>query len=306
MTTAVAPVVPVVPAVPVMPVASQSVPASAGWKSYMGAHGKSFAFSSAFMPAADRTRIAGVYAWCRYTDDLVDVATAEGAERRLDEWRALSQDAYDGHVTGIELLDTVMPAANAAGVPFRYPGELIEGMRMDLRHVPFATMDELQLYLWRAAGTVGLWLATMYGVRDPWALERAALLGQAMQLTNIIRDVGEDLDRGRSYVPVEMLHAHGLTLDDLVEARRTRRPLGAEWRALVEELIAIAERDYALGREALFVLPPGFRRAVAVASHVYAGIHDAVRRAGHQTLHVRAVTSPADKFLLAVKALGAA
>lgn len=289
-----------------LPAALVAAPASAGWKRYMDTHGRSFAFASAFMPAADRARIAGVYAWCRYTDDLVDVSAAEGAEVRLDRWLALSREAYDGRTTGVELLDTVMPAARAAGVPFRFPAELIEGMRMDLRHEPFATMDDLRLYLWRAAGTVGLWLATMYGIRDPWALERAALLGQAMQLTNIIRDVGEDLDRGRSYVPVDMLRAHGLTLDDLVGARRAGRPLGTEWCALVEELIAVAERDYALGREALFVLPPGFRRAVAVASHVYAGIHEAVRRAGHQTLHVRAITSPADKFLLAMKALGTA
>lgn len=283
---------------------ARAVPAAVGWKQYMGAHGKSFAFASAFMPPSARQGIAGIYAWCRYTDDLVDVPVAGVAEEALDTWLALSRQAYDGRVTGVELLDRVMPAARASGVSFHYPAELIEGMRMDLHHRPYEDLEALQLYLWRAAGTVGLWLAGMHGVRDPWALERAAMLGQAMQLTNIIRDVGEDLDRGRLYIPLTLLHAHGFTARDLFLARRTGRDLGPAWVTLVEHLMALAERDYSIAREALFTLPPGFRRAAAVASHVYEGIHDAVRRAQYRTLHVRAMTSATDKLLLACKAIG--
>lgn len=281
----------------------ESPPSATGWHSYMGRHGQSFAFATRFLPAAERARIAGIYAWCRYTDDLVDVADARGAHERLDRWHALSRDAYAGNVTGVELLDDVMPAARRAGVPFRYPAELVEGMRMDLRHRPYATMHELRTYLWRAAGTVGLWLAESYGVRDPWALERAALLGEAMQLTNIIRDVGEDLDRGRLYVPLEVMEAYGLDREMLIAARRMGLPLGKPWCSMIEELIGIADRDYGKAREALFALPPGFRRAAAIASHVYAGIHDAVRRIDHQTLHRRASTSRAEKVALALRAV---
>jgi phytoene synthase len=280
-------------------------PRASGWNGYMGRHGQSFTFASAFMPSAERRRISAIYAWCRYTDDLVDVPQGRTAAACLDEWLELSRAAYDGDITGIELLDDVMPLARRDGVSFSRPAELIEGMRMDLRHDDYADMDALRVYLWRAAGTVGLWLAESYGVRDPWALERAAQLGEAMQLTNIIRDVGEDLDRGRLYLPLDRLAAHGLTPAMLVEARRTGMPLGAAWCNLVEELIGVAERDYAEAREALSVLPAGFRQAASVASLVYAGIHDAVRRIGHQTLHQRAVTSRADKIALALRAVSA-
>lgn len=278
-------------------------PAADGWRGYLGLHGRSFAFASAFMPAEERGRIAGIYAWCRYTDDLVDVHAAVDPADRLDAWLALSRAAYDGERTGIELLDAVMPGLRAAGVPFTYPAELIAGMRMDLRHRHFASMAELRLYTWRAAGTVGLWLAEMHGVRDAWALERAALLGQAMQMTNILRDVGEDLDRGRLYLPLDRLAAHGLQPAELIAARRDGRRLGERWSALLEELMGETERDYASARAALGVLPPGFRRAAAVASHVYAGIHDAIRRIGYDTLRQRAATSAPEKLMLALRAL---
>ena len=282
-----------------------AIPRQGGWRGYLGHHGRSFAFASAFMPGEERSRIAGVYAWCRYTDDLVDVGPLDRAEERLDAWLELSRAAYDGEVTGVTLLDEIMPAARDAGVPFAYPAELVAGMRMDLRHRDYASMAELRLYTWRAAGTVGLWLAEMYGVRDEWALERAALLGQAMQLTNIIRDVGEDLDRGRVYLPLDRLHAHGLSVRALHAARRARRTPGAGWASLIEELIEVAEREYATARAALHVLPASFRRAAAVASHVYAGIHDAVRRLDYDTLSARASTTAPEKLVLALRALRA-
>lgn len=281
----------------------RGAPASQGWKGYLGLHGRSFAFASAFMPPEDRARIAGIYAWCRYTDDLVDVHAAVDPAERLDAWLESSRTAYHGNITGVELLDAVMPGVREAGVPFTYPAELVAGMRMDLRHRHFETMAELRLYTWRAAGTVGLWLAEMYGVRDAWALERAALLGQAMQMTNIIRDVGEDLDRGRLYLPLDRLAAHGLEAADLMAARRDGVALGDRWRDLLEELMAETERDYANAREALGALPAGFRRAAAVASHVYAGIHEAVRRIGYDTLRRRAATSAPEKLMLALRAL---
>ncbi|MBA3889226.1 MAG: phytoene/squalene synthase family protein [Gemmatimonadaceae bacterium] len=278
-------------------------PRASGWAGYMGRHGQSFAFASAFMPASERKRISAIYAWCRYTDDLVDIPQGRSAETYLDGWLALSRAAYDGRATGIELLDDVMPLARRDGVSFRYPAELIEGMRMDLRHEPYEDLAALRIYLWRAAGTVGLWLAESYGIRDAWALERAAQLGQAMQLTNIIRDVGEDLDRGRLYLPLDRIAAYGLTPAMLVEARRTGTPLGAGWCALIEELIAVAEHDYAEARDALHLLPAGFRQAASVASLVYAGIHGAVRRIGHQTLLERAATTRAEKIALAFRAV---
>lgn len=273
------------------------------WIHYLGHHGRSFRFATSFMPAAERERVAAVYAWCRYTDDVVDRACTTDVDARLDEWLGTSRAAYEGEKTGIDLADQVMAYTREAGVPFTYPAELIAGMRMDLRHRPYNDLRELQLYTWRAAGTVGLWLAELYGVREAWAIDRAAGLGQAMQLTNIIRDVGEDLGRGRLYLPLDRLHAHGLSRVQLEHARETGEPLGDGWLSLLEELMGIAERDYDLATEALPELPVAFRRAVTVAGAVYGGIHDAVRRIDYDTLRRRAVTTKRDKVALGARAL---
>ena len=278
-------------------------PLPSEWASYLGRHGRSFRYATTFMPPGDRDQVAAVYAWCRYTDDLVDHADADGTDLRLDDWLAASRAAHDGVVTGIPLLDDVMGRTRDAGVPFTYAGELIAGMRMDLRHRPYATLAELGLYTWRAAGTVGLWMAELYGVREQWATKRAAALGQAMQLTNILRDVGEDLSRGRLYLPLDRLAAHGLSPERLVAARANGEPLGDGWPSLLEELMALAERDYERAAEAFPELPPGFRRAATVASAVYAGIHDAIRRIGYDTLNRRAVTTKRDKVVLSARAL---
>ena len=280
-------------------------PGARHWMHYFGEHGRSFRFAAMLLPKAERSRIATIYTWCRYTDDLVD-RSAEGVdecERRLEEWLVASRAAYDGRHTGVPIIDRAMQLARESDVPFTYPAELIAAMRMDLYHRPYETLDALQLYTWRAAGVVGLWLATTYGVREPACLERAAALGQAMQLTNIIRDIGEDLRRGRLYVPLSLLRAHALDVTQLESAAAGRAQLDHRWVALLEELMAVAERDYAFAAEAFPVLPPAFRRTVAVASAVYRGIHDAVRRLDYRTLNRRAATTLADKVALGARAL---
>ena len=273
------------------------------WAGYLGKHGRSFRFATSFMPPAERGQVAAVYAWCRYTDDLVDHGDADGTDLRLDDWLAASRAAHEGAITGIPLLDDVMRRTREAGVSFTYAGELIAGMRMDLRHRPYASLAELGLYTWRAAGTVGLWMAELYGVREEWATRRAAALGQAMQLTNILRDVGEDLARGRLYLPLDRLAAHGLSTERLIAARTNGERLGEGWPSLLEELMALAERDYERATEAFPELPPAFRRAATVASAVYAGIHDAIRRIDYDTLNKRAVTTKRDKVVLSARAL---
>jgi 15-cis-phytoene synthase len=286
-----------------MIVAAEEPPAPREWRGYMQRHGRSFSFAAAFMSPSERARVSAVYAWCRYTDDIVDHASDAAVATRLDDWLERSRAAYDGESTGIALLDRVMTMARQAEVPFTYPAELIAGMRMDLRHQPYESLRDLKLYRWRVAGTVGVWLTELYGVREPWVLERAAMLGEAMQLTNIIRDVGEDLSRGRLYLPLELMRAHGISEGSLRRARSGDGSPGDGWPALVEELIAIAERDYAHAMAALPALPRSFRRTVTIAASVYAGIHEAVRRIGYDTLRRRATTSSVEKLALAARAL---
>jgi 15-cis-phytoene synthase len=272
--------------------------------SYMASNSRSFHFAAAFMRRPERERTARVYAWCRFVDDLADAAGDPAvAEARLDAWIERSHAAYNGQPSGITLIDQVMGEMAERGVPFTYASHLAQGVRSDLRFVAHRDLDELLVYAYRVAGVVGQWLSELHGVRDPWMLERAAALGQAMQLTNIVRDVGEDWDHGRMYIPSVLLERHGLSASDIGALRHGLRPLDDDYRNLLEELMSVASREYVAAREAIPHLPGGFRRAVAVAAAVYEGIHDAVRRNDYDNLRRRAVTTTARKVVRAAAAL---
>lgn len=288
-------------------------PPAREWPAYLRAHGRSFSFAARLLPAAERQRIAAVYAFCRYTDDLVDRAELPSDEARvaeLDEWLAAARAAYAGASTGIELVDEVIGAMGRAQIPFGYVEELVAGMGMDLRRERYETLDDLAVYTQRVAGVVGLWLTELSGVHDPHVLAHAAQLGRAMQLTNILRDVGEDLAAGRVYLPAALLAERSLTIENLEELARAnagrpsaRGATSAAYEDLLETLIDVAERDYRDAFAAIPLLPEYFQRTVAVAAAVYRGIHDELRRLGARSLHVRARTSASRKVLLAAAAL---
>lgn len=288
-------------------VAAVDLPALAGLadpQAYLAHHSRSFRLAAALLPRAERARVVRVYAWCRYTDNLVDddVSTAV-AERRLDRWLACSRDAYEGRDSGVALVNDVMREMAERGIPFEYAHDLVRAMQTDLRHAPYEDLLALRVYTYRAAGVVGRWLTELHGVRDPWMLDRATALGRAMQLTNILRDVGEDLERGRIYLPVTELHRHGVSVEDIAAFARGGRSIDAGYCALIEDLMTVADHDYELADEAIPMLPREFRRAAAVASRVYRGIHDAIRRNGYDNVRRRAFTTFPRKTVLAIGAL---
>ncbi|HEU0012381.1 MAG TPA: phytoene/squalene synthase family protein, partial [Longimicrobium sp.] len=282
------------------------VPGAAEWPAYFARNSRSFRFAARFLPAAEAERVARVYAYCRVTDDLVD-RPVDGAapwlERVLDEWVELSRRAYEGRATGLDLLDRAMGEMASAGVPFRYAAELAEGMRMDLRRQAYADTGELRTYTYRVASVVGLWLTELSGVHDPPTLRRAAAMGHAMQLTNILRDVGEDRRAGRLYLPADRLRAHGVTVEEIDRTLAGAAPVSTRYAALVAELMRGAEAEYALGFAAIPRLPRWFQAPVAVAAHVYRAIHGSIRRNGCDNLRLRARTGPAVKALAAVQAM---
>ena len=271
---------------------------------YLARHSRSFRFAASLMARGDRARIARVYAWCRYTDNLVDDdVSAVLAARRLERWLGRSREAYEGRDSGIELVNRVMGEMAEHDISFTYPRDLVRAMRTDLDFSPYADLDALRVYTYRAAGVVGRWLTELHGVREAWMLDRATALGRAMQLTNILRDVGEDLERGRMYLPVTELSRHGLGVADVDAMRRGVRPVDARYRALIEDLMAVADADYQLAAEAIRRLPREFRRAAAVASEIYQGIHRAIRRNGYDNVRRRAYTTQSRKAVLAAGAL---
>ena len=201
------------------------------------------------------------------------------------------------------LVNRVMGEMAEREIPFSYAHDLVRAMRADLHFTPYADLDALGVYTYRAAGVVGRWLTELHGVRDTWMLERATALGQAMQLTNILRDVGEDLERGRMYLPVSEMQRCGVSWEDIDAMRRGEGRPGEPYRALMETLVSIADADYDLADEAIPRLPSEFKRAAAVASAVYRGIHGALRRNGYDNVRRRAYTSRSRKMMLAGAAL---
>jgi hypothetical protein len=145
-------------------------------------------------------------------------------------------------------------------------------------------------------------MTELFGIRDPWLLDRAAALGHAMQLTNIVRDVGEDLRAGRVYLPAAWLKAHGLDRSKL-EWMMSAGVILPEYARLVEFILRAAEAEYDFAAPAIRRLPGFFGRPVAVAAGVYRGIHEAVRQNGYDNLTRRARTGPVTKLRLAVSAL---
>lgn len=273
---------------------------------YFARHAKTFRFASRLFPKNALRSVAGVYAFCRFTDNLVDEAreiSHDALTHRLDAWGALARQAYDGPATGIPLLDQVMAEMRSQSVPFRYVDDLLAGVRMDLKPRSYADLQELREYSYRVASVVGGWLTELFGIHDPWVLERAYALGHAMQLTNILRDVGEDLRMGRLYLPRDRMIHHGVDQGFLEAKAYHGAPVFPGYRSLMEELMAEADADYQRAFSSIPHLPSFFQGPVAVAAAAYQGIHEEIRRNGYDNLNRRARTSLLRKIRLGFRAL---
>jgi 15-cis-phytoene synthase len=287
-------------------VALAEKPGSTDPLAYLAEHSRSFRFAARFLPRQEAGPIAEVYAFCRFTDDLVDRAPASSQgelEARLDQWESLVRLAHSGAPTGLPILDRSIGRMGSLGIPVVYAIDLIGGMRMDVRPRQFESMADLETYTYRVAGVVGKWLTEMSGVRNPWVLARAADLGHAMQITNIVRDVGEDWARGRLYLPLDAMNRHGLDPRDLERASEWKGVPPQNYRNLMEELMQGAEKRYRAALDGIPSLPGYFRRSVLVAAFAYQRIHTVLRRNGYDNFGKRAFSSPWDKFRVGVKAL---
>ena len=291
-----------------------SLGAPSEWGRFFARNSRSFSFAAILFPPEERRLVRDIYTFCRFTDDLVDEAAPQAGRgdrgrlhETLDVWTEIAHSAYRGRLTGIPLADVVMGETAKRRIPFALVSELIEGVRMDVEPRSYRSMDDLRRYTHRVASVVGAWLTQAFGVRDPWVLERAHDLGHAMQLTNIVRDVGEDLAMGRVYLPADRMALHGVTAESLAALKARMKggaPVDPGYVALLEELMAAADSAYAAAYRGMPSLPAFFRRPVAIAAQVYRGIHDKVRANGHDNLNRRAYTTLREKVVLAKRGLG--
>jgi phytoene synthase len=280
------------------PLDARAVAASRG---VLALKSKSFSLASLFLPADRRADVAVVYAFCRHVDDAIDLAPIERRPNALADLRVAIDAIYAGRATGVSAFDAFAVVARTRGIPRLYVDALVDGMAMDVARVRYETLDSLLLYAHRVAGVVGLLLCHVLGVSSDRALPNATHLGLAMQLTNICRDVAEDLVDGRIYLPRALL---GIDLDltlgrDPARDEPTRDAVSRAVRALLDE----ADRLYRSADLGIVALP--FRSALAIraARYVYAAIGTELRRRGGDPFLGRAVVSRSKKLWLVVRAI---
>jgi phytoene synthase len=264
-------------------------------------HSKSFALASRLLAPDARGEAVVLYHWCRRADDLVDLPQGDprAAVAQLNaELDLLYSDEIPTDIT----LAAMQQVVRRRAIPRTYPAELLEGMRMDTETTFYENTDELMLYCYRVAGTVGLMMSHVLGVSDDAALRHAAHLGMAMQLTNIARDVREDWDRGRLYLPLDLVRRHaGEDLRPYLGG-----PLPARFRAplarVVREVLDTADGLYRSGDLGLRYLSRRSALAVRTARYVYAGIGGRIARKQFDVFAGRAYVPRLRKLYLAAGA----
>jgi phytoene synthase len=260
------------------------------------ASGSSFYYSFLFLPPERRRAITALYAYCREVDDVVDECTDAGVARtKLAWWRDEVGKLYAGNPQH-PVAKALAPAIAACDIEQQHMLELIDGMAMDLDYNRYPDFDTLKVYCHRVAGVVGLMSASIFGYADKKTLDYAAELGLAFQLTNIIRDVGEDARRNRIYLPLDELEKFGVVESDIQAARETesfQKLMGFQ----IER--ALAHYDNAFAK-----LPTGDRKPQfpgIIMAGIYRTLLEEIRDDGCHVLKQRTSLTPIRKLWIASK-----
>ena len=257
---------------------------------------RTFYAASKLLPLSVRKPAYGLYAFCRLSDDAVDLGDgAPGALERLRHRLAL---ACEGRPLPFPADRAMADIMRRHAIPRAIPEALLEGLGWDCAGRRYETLEDLQAYAARVASTVGVMMTLLMGVRDAGALARACDLGVAMQLTNIARDVGEDARAGRLYLPLQWLREAGVEAEGFLA---DPRPTDAV-RSVVARLLDAADALYARSRSGVAALPASCRPAILAAADIYGAIGTEVARAGHDSVTRRARVSGKRKLLLLAKA----
>jgi phytoene synthase len=263
---------------------------------------KSFYFAGRFLPAAKRRGVFALYDFCRHVDDLVDERGDRPAPEVRQELAALATLLRDGGAGRSARWDPLFDTLARRRVPIEPLLELIEGIEGDLDHREIQTEQELLRYCHQVAGVVGLALGPLLGARSTGFETAGAALGIAMQLTNVLRDVGADARLGRIYLPAAELARFGLTREDVLAGTVDDR-----WRAFMAFQIRRARGYYAEGERVVPLFPAdGSRLTVLLMARTYAGILDAIERQGYDVFAGRAHVGPAGKLRILARTLASA
>ncbi len=262
---------------------------------------RSFHAASHLLPLKVREGATALYAFCRLADDAVDVEggpTGPGRAAALARLRVRLDRAYAGTPIAVPADRAFAVTVARHAIPRELPEALLEGLAWDAEGRRYETLEDLHGYAARVAGSVGVMMAVLMGVRDAAALARACDLGAAMQLTNIARDIGEDARAGRLYLPLAWLREERIDADAFLAAPSFTPAVGR----LAARLLAEAERLYAAGTRGIGALPLACRPGIGAARLLYAAIGDEVARRGHDSVATRAVVPTRTKLALLARA----
>ena len=264
-------------------------------------HGKTYYLATLLLPASKRPFVHALYGFARYADEIVDdLASTLTAQEKAEVLRAWSSEVLRGLETGKSsdlvgraLIDTVQ----RFDIPHRHFVDFLHSMEMDLTVTEYQTFDDLYEYVYGSAAVIGLQMVPILGGDTVNSLEAAKNLGVAFQLANFIRDVGEDLDRGRVYLPLQELAEYGVTRQ-MLEARK-----------LTPEIVSALKFQIARVRQLQKAAEPGIalldktsQPCIRAASELYCGIVDEVEKIGYDIFNKRAKTSTARRARVALAA----
>jgi phytoene synthase len=267
-------------------------------------HGKSYHLATRLLPPDRRPAVHALYAAARTADDLVDVPGADPAADLADWSRAALADleaGWSGDPVRLALVHTY----RRYDIEVEHLVDFLAAMTSDLTVSGYADLDALDRYMWGSAAVIGLMvlpvLGTAPGVTREEAAPHAIALGEAFQLTNFLRDVGEDVDRGRVYLPEDLMAAHGVTREQLAAKRHDAR-----FEALMREMVAIVRRRYDDAAPGTPMLARESRDCVRAATDLYGGILGEIERAGYRVLDRRVRVSRPRRLAVFARRLTAA
>ena len=263
-------------------------------------HAKTFYMATRFLPNHKQRGIFAIYSLCRYVDDLVDEAedllekeelTEGDIQIKLNNWKQKLQDTYEGRVHDNDILIAFSDVLKQYHIPIEMPFELMEGVCMDLFKDRYETFEELYDYSFKVASIVGLMTSQVFGYKSQEALGYAVDLGIAMQLTNILRDVGEDLQRDRIYLPQEDLRRFNVSEDDLFKHNRDEN---------VTDLLAFqidrTRRYYDRSDKGIGLLSRDSRLPVYLARQNYSRILHKIEENSYNVFDMRAYLNATEKL----------
>jgi phytoene synthase len=253
------------------------------------AHSRSFHLASGFLPEEKRTAARALYAFCRTVDDIVDESVDEERESSLQYWRNMVEHGafHANDLVAAAWADTLA----RYHIPRHYALQLINGVNRDLFQARYQTFDELATYCYGVASTVGLMSMYIIGFKNNTAIPYAIKLGVALQMTNILRDVGEDYRNGRLYLPREELVFHGIREQEIAQGRVTDN-----WRQFMKFQIERTRSLYAESWAGVKLLESEGQLAIGAASVFYQGILDDIEKHDYDVFTRRASLSTLGKM----------